>query len=201
MLYIDNFIRIVALVFIITLTDFPAVSALDADTKLGINSTQMTIRESLIELEKFFDVKITLCGEVKNIASKKVSLNLHQNTLEHGIKEILRKAGIQSHSLIFDEKKKAVYIWIMQGEFFDEKEVASVLTKTQMQQLNLGDDSKPAVLTKEQMEQLYSADCEMDEKLTLNEEQMQLLDQEENCQPKFLNQAQMQELISDRPNR
>jgi len=146
-----------------------------------IDLEQQSFNECIKALSKTFELDITLSGDLKDIPDKKLNLRLEQATLEQAIKELVRKAGVQSHALILGGGKD-VKIWVLRagiqgsddnsqnnqiGFYEDDMEP---LTQEQMyllaqhnEQMNEKDDHKP--LTAEQMELLKERSDDIEEKM------------------------------------
>ena len=176
---------------------FPAVkttSGILQTSKKPIAQFQLSLEESIADLGNIFSVKIEICGKSKNI-SNKFNLNLKHATLESAVKEVIRKAGIQNHALVWDKPNQTLRLFIFEpgkNKSTSESLVShdlfqddtSPLTQEQLhllaqQNINLNDeDDQP--LTPEQLQQLKknSARIEAQEKernIPLTPEQLQQL--------------------------
>lgn len=195
------------------------------DQHVRINLEQRTFKQIIDDLSNIFKVQIDLMGNTKDLPKDKFDLNLEQTTLDQNIKEAMRKANIQNYVMLFNQKDKAVRIWILQSvpekienlpqtkQSERARKILSLsqlqqleseddykhnqLTPEQMQQLESGDDSNKKALTTEQMQQLDPYNDNINANRTLSKEQMQLLDQEEQKRPKTLTKEQMRLLESD----
>jgi len=152
----------------------------------------------MAELSRIFGIKIEMSGKYGN-APGKFNLNLEQATLEHAVKEAIRKAGVQSHALVWDQPNKTLRLLIFEtgknGSLTNQNATVSDLYKEDMnpltqEQLYLlaqqnpdlqNEDQQP--LTPEQLQQLQeqSAKIEAEEQESrkpLTPEQLQQLQQQ-----------------------
>ena len=102
---------ILTLLFFISV---PFSAAAIEDQQIAINMDQTAFKESITELSKIFDMKITLLG-ISNLPQHKFKLNLEQATIRQAIKEVMRRASVQSYVLVWDQENKGIQIWILQS--------------------------------------------------------------------------------------
>jgi len=86
--------------------------------QVPINMDQTTFEESIIRLSEIFGIDTTLLG-ISDLPKHKFNLTLEQATFEQATKEAIRKAGLQSHALVWDQKKNTARIWIFRESTTD----------------------------------------------------------------------------------
>jgi hypothetical protein len=172
------------------------------DGQASVKVDQLNFEQSIAELSKIFDTKITL-SNTSYLPQKKLSIALEQATFEQALKETLRKADLQSHALIWEQENKALQIWIFPSDYSqlnknsvsNQEENPYVLNIAQLHQLGANKGLNSLPLTPEQMQKLNPRDEEIHKNKTLSTDQMQQLGQdEEKNPPKILNEVQMQRL-------
>jgi len=86
--------------------------------QVPINMDQTTFEESIIRLSEIFGIDTTLLG-ISDLPKHKFNLTLEQATFEQATKEAIRKAGLQSHALVWDPQKNTARIWIFRESTID----------------------------------------------------------------------------------
>ena len=138
----------------------------------AIAQSQLSLEESMAELSRIFGIKIEMSGKYGN-APGKFNLNLEQATLEHAVKEAIRKAGVQSHALVWDQPNKTLRLLIFEtgknGSLTNQNATVSDLYK---------EDMNP--LTQEQLYLLaqQNPDLQNEDQQPLTPEQLQQLQQQ-----------------------
>ncbi len=152
----------------------PLSASIDKVEKSNLVFENVTLTETLSNISKIYGTNIILRSNGERDSEILINLNMFQATLEEALKEVIRKANVDSHSLVYSNDNKKIKLWVFGSK---PRNHSQVFTSHESKELDRLDHSQHSGLTVEQFNQLDESDSANHQALT--DEQFRQLDPHE----------------------